>query len=468
VPILAVTAYFTFSRGAFLALAIALVVFLVTARSRGLPGTMLATVPATFFAVHTAYGQDELAGNQPDTALGASQGEHVMKVLIVWAVVAAVIRVLTIFLLDRRVGQIEMTPERRRRGWIAAGATTLCAIAAALALGAPGWIDRQYDGFAHGPPPNDTTGDLRLRLTDPSSNGRIDHWEAAVHEFGDETLHGNGAGTYEFAWAERRDSEYAVVDAHSLYLEVMGELGIVGLLLIVATVVGLIAGVAARLRGENRVLYAGLLAAVVAWAVHAGVDWDWEMPAVTAWVFAAGGGALAARSGRSKATTTTAQRSRIPVAAALLIAAATPVLLLFSQTKAHEADDAFRRGECAEARTAATKSIDALSIRPEPYRLLGFCNIQEGRPEDAVEAMTKALDKSRGSWQSHYGLAMALAAAGRDPRPEIRQALELNPLEAFVKRADRAFRTTPTPDGWRRAVPQNVDDALRSGQLAFD
>lgn len=53
-------------------------------------------------------------------------------------------------------------------------------------------------------------------------------------------------------------------------------------------------GFAARLGGPDRTLYAALFAAGLAWALHAGVDWDWQMPAVTLWVFALGGAALAA------------------------------------------------------------------------------------------------------------------------------------------------------------------------------
>src|SRR5205823_14227555 len=82
VPILATTIYFTFSRGALLALAIGLFVFVVTARSRGLPGTALATVPPTAVAVVTAYHQSQLASNTPKLRLAVSQGDHVLHVVI--------------------------------------------------------------------------------------------------------------------------------------------------------------------------------------------------------------------------------------------------------------------------------------------------------------------------------------------------------------------------------------------------
>ncbi len=55
----------------------------------------------------------------------------------------------------------------------------------------------------------------------------------------------------------------------------------VGALLLVAALLTILWGFAARARGDDRPLYAALLAAGLAWACHAGVDWDWEMPAVT-------------------------------------------------------------------------------------------------------------------------------------------------------------------------------------------
>ena len=69
-------------------------------------------------------------------------------------------------------------------------------------------------------------------------------------------------------------------DAHSLYIETLGELGLVGAAILAALIVGL--AVAAR-RAFRRlpVQAAGAIAALSVFAVHAGLDWDWEMPAVS-------------------------------------------------------------------------------------------------------------------------------------------------------------------------------------------
>jgi O-antigen ligase len=68
-----------------------------------------------------------------------------------------------------------------------------------------------------------------------------------------------------------------VRDAHSLYLETLAEIGPLGLLLVLA-VLGMPL-VAAR-RSRRGLATATLPAAYVAFLLHAGIDWDWEMPIV--------------------------------------------------------------------------------------------------------------------------------------------------------------------------------------------
>lgn len=104
-----------------------------------------------------------------------------------------------------------------------------------------------------------------------------------------------GAGTYALLWDQERQREFQVEDAHTLYLEMLGELGVVGLLLILVVVGVVLIGLLLRVRGPSRGVAAGLLGAALTWVLHAGIDWDWEMPAVTVWFFAIGGLAVARR-----------------------------------------------------------------------------------------------------------------------------------------------------------------------------
>jgi tetratricopeptide (TPR) repeat protein len=260
-----------------------------------------------------------------------------------------------------------------------------------------------------------------------------------------------------------------VTDGHGLYTEVLGEYGIVGLLLLAATLAGILVTLALRLNSDNRTLYAALLAGVVAWAVHAGFDWDWEMPAVTAWVFAVGGAVAAGRENLRRPQEPTAQRSRVPVASALVVAAITPALLLFSQSDLTDAATAFDfgRGDCDAASRHAADAIDDLSLRPQPYRIFGYCDIQRGRPSAAIAAMRRAVEIGPEDWESHYGLALALATDGRDAEREIRRALELNPREVVVRNAADGLRAAKTPPELRRTAEAQLKQALTSGALSF-
>jgi O-antigen ligase len=104
---------------------------------------------------------------------------------------------------------------------------------------------------------------------------RPTYWRVGWHEYRDNPALGSGAGTYVRFWSGTQSPTGRIaLDAHNLYLETLAELGPVGLALLVAALA--LPLLAIRRRGAA---VAG--AAYVAFLVHAGIDWDWEMPAVT-------------------------------------------------------------------------------------------------------------------------------------------------------------------------------------------
>jgi hypothetical protein len=119
-----------------------------------------------------------------------------------------------------------------------------------------------------------------LLVVAPSSVGdRAAWWHTARTAGFHHPLQGAGAGTFHDLY----QSLPAAHDAHSLYLQTFAELGVPGLLLVVALVV---LPIVAAFRTGQTAVAAGL----VVFALHTGVDWDWQLPAVTvAWL------ALAAR-----------------------------------------------------------------------------------------------------------------------------------------------------------------------------
>jgi len=121
-------------------------------------------------------------------------------------------------------------------------------------------------------------GATAQRFADIGSN-RADYWRVAVDSFEGAPLLGVGTAGFQVGWLRERDIAEGAVDAHSLYLETAAELGLAGLALLGAFLVG-IALCARRLASEDAALAAGPCAALAALALHAGIDWDWEMPAL--------------------------------------------------------------------------------------------------------------------------------------------------------------------------------------------
>jgi O-antigen ligase len=445
IPLLATTVYFTFSRGAILAGAIGIVAYLALARPRGIASGLMATVPASAIALVAAYDADLLATARPTTKAAIEQGQDLLPILIACALGAAAIRAVLI-LLDRRVAR--MRPIRPPA--LVAGTVVGLVVAAivALAVGAPGYVDRQYERFK-GEAPIETGGDLRQRLTQAGPNGRLDYWELALDEFGREEAQGRGAGTFQLAWERERPYLGEVTDAHGLYQELMGELGLVGLLLL-ATALGVILfGFARRMRGPSQPLYAALLAAGIVWAIRAALDWDWEMPVVTIWLFAAGGMALTSPAGeRSGLALRPPPIVRVAVAVPVILLAALPFSIMSSQAWLERSHEAFARADCEEATSDARSSIRAISSRPEPYEVLGYCAVRAGNPGRGAREMREAIDRDPDNWEYRYGLGLALAIAGRDPRPVLREAHRLNPLGILTFDVEERFGSD-NPRVWR-------------------
>ena len=117
------------------------------------------------------------------------------------------------------------------------------------------------------------------RYTTLESN-RYAYWGVALRAFGDQPVRGVGAGGWAVYWLRYRHIKEFASDAHSLPLQTLAELGLVGLALLAAFFAGVALAGRAAYRGAPA-LAAGPIAACVAYVAHAPLDWDWQMPAVT-------------------------------------------------------------------------------------------------------------------------------------------------------------------------------------------
>jgi hypothetical protein len=105
---------------------------------------------------------------------------------------------------------------------------------------------------------------------------RSAYWGVARGSVSHHPVAGSGAGTFAQVYRAERPAGPVTRNAHSLYLETLDELGVIGLVLLLATLA--VPAVAGVLRGRAA---APAVAGYAVFLLHGGIDWDWSMPAVT-------------------------------------------------------------------------------------------------------------------------------------------------------------------------------------------
>jgi O-antigen ligase len=108
---------------------------------------------------------------------------------------------------------------------------------------------------------------------------RTSYFQVAWDEYRAHPVLGSGAGTFGHYWLEAPYYLHygGALDAHSLYLETLAELGPLGLLLLLVFLLYPLRGAVTSRAVRGVPAAAG---AAVAFIAHASVDWDWELPAV--------------------------------------------------------------------------------------------------------------------------------------------------------------------------------------------
>jgi Flp pilus assembly protein TadD len=192
-----------------------------------------------------------------------------------------------------------------------------------------------------------------------------------------------------------------------------------------------------------------VLAVACAWALHAGIDWIWEQPAVGVPVLAMVG-AVVARSpgdaGASRRSRPAAGAARSALIAACILCALVTGWLAVASADLEASLRAARRGHCEAARERARQSAH---LRPtsDTELVLASCALRRD-PRAALESVDRALARDPLDWRVHYDRALVLATLGRDPRPEAGAAHGLNLREQTATVALTRF-ATDAPAVWR-------------------
>jgi hypothetical protein len=251
---------------------------------------------------------------------------------------------------------------------------------------------------------------------------RYRYWRVATREVAAHPVLGGGAGSYVDWWVRTRSVPLSTQEAHSLYLETLAELGPLGLFLLVAALgVPLLSAI--RLR-ETR-WGPPVLAALVAYDVHAAVDFDWELAGVTLPIVLLGAGAAVAV---SPPIVELGARRRAAVSLAAACLAAAGILALAGSTRLAAAGDAEAAGRYDTALARADRALRFAPWSAEAWRVIGRARMAEGDRAGARAAFSSAVRLDPAAWQTW--LELADASAGGPRHAALAEAARLNPLWA--------------------------------------
>ncbi len=116
-----------------------------------------------------------------------------------------------------------------------------------------------------------------------SLKGRLEFWRVAFDLFKNEPILGYGNGTlFSAYYIEYGMNEWYSRFTHNHYLQIMAELGIVGITLFLAFLWTSFKGVLYNAKQSSKpIFFWGMVAGLVAFLLHIGVDFTWNFPAVT-------------------------------------------------------------------------------------------------------------------------------------------------------------------------------------------
>jgi hypothetical protein len=422
--IFTLTLYFTYGRGSWAALFVGVLAAIAVDR-RPLQLLTIALVLLPWSATAIGIASTSPALTEATSALpAAARDGHGLAAIVIVLVVAAS---LTILVVDW-LAAAWTVPHGLRRVYAGTVLFVLAAVLIAVfgRYGFPPTLARKaYDSFIA---TRTEGGDLNGRLFSLSSNGRSENWHTAWQEFTEHPLLGGGAGSYAAFWAQHRRIPETVHDAHNLYLEVLAELGPVGLFLLAV----LFATPLAALRWARRTspLAAAAFGAFVAFLVHAAIDWDWEQPAVTLSALFCGI-VLIAAARRERDFRRLHLGLRLPALAGAAALFGFALLGLLGNSAVSASSKSTDGGHYALAASQARHAMSFLPWSAEPWRRLGEAQAVAGDLASARASFGKAIAKDPGDWTLWYELA--LASSGAERTRAFAEAARLNPLDTRLR-----------------------------------
>jgi hypothetical protein len=431
-PVAALGVVLTASRGGVLTAIVAIVVFYALAPNR-LPKLATGLVAAAGSAILIVALLDRAALRHGlSTPLAVSQRHQLTLVLVLIYVGVGLVQV-GLCLVARHVPRPRaLTISRRRAGWLTLGIAA-AALVVAIAVGVPGKLANQWQVFKQTDVTGVVSGDVYSRLGTAGGSHRYQYWVAALHAFESKPLTGIGPGTFGFYWAQHGSIYEFIRNAHSLYLETLAEIGVIGCALIVGFLLLLLGtGVARTLRAPPpaRLTLAAATASLAAFCAAAAFDWVWQLAVVPLVVLLLGAAILASSAERASDGGRAARVTR-GIAAAMALALMIAVAIPFAATVAIRSSQAdMRAGHLKAALDDAATAGRLMPYAATPRLQRALILEQAGDLRAARTAIAQAAAREPTNWQIWLTRARIDAESGHGLAAvsDYRRAHDLDPL----------------------------------------
>lgn len=428
------------SRGSLIGLAVGAIFLVVAAPTRGraLLSLTIGLVPVAVLFAELVGPYDAASDALPVLPELQGAATAVLAAAFVAGLVGAAWAII-----ERRAPRGPEVPLPSRRTGLALCAAAVLAAAALIVglAGSPGdWLDSGGDDSAE--VQAEATGS---RYTYSGNLNRSDFWRVALLQFGDAPINGEGSGSFRTRYLLERDTSEAPREAHSLPLETLGELGAIGLALLLAALLGMAGGAlrSRRLGPEAATVATAAIAAGAAWFAQSSVDWFWAFAGLSAPVIALLGSAAAPGALALSRLSPAVTRSGV-VIAAIISAIAIPTFaadrLTLNAAKGwrDDVDGAYRALDAAS-------DLDPVSDLPDLVK--AEIARQTGDTALALASIEEARRRQPDEFQNYLLAAELLETSDPDRAlQEAQQAVALNPrskqANAIVERLSESDEDT--------------------------
>ncbi len=427
-PALGLAMYLTSSRGGLVATAVGVCVFLIFSREwvRILGALVIGALTSAVLVGLTSQWED--VRHALTTHDAYVQGRWLALATVLCVLAAGGVR----YAADGWLGRVRLPRKVARRGLAAVVVLGLIV----LAFSHPVDRLREFSNSNDIASASSATGSGHIGSF--SGTGRSQFWGQAIDAFDSDPVVGIGAGNYELWWNQHHTIDVITIDAHSLYLQTLAELGILGILLLLGFLgTALYAGWRAVVRrpdvGGGGEVMGAALAVFLAGLTSAAFDWTWQLPAAFVTVImmaallsgpASQPVAVVAEPGASRLMPRwRARGGQYGLGVATLLCAWVAIWVAADQLVASIQLDSSRTALAnGDFESAAQSARNASAIQPwssEAQLQLALAEKGNGDLAAATAAVREAVNRASHDWEPWLVAAEVAAAAGNRQAAEV-------------------------------------------------